>query len=139
MQTASSSPRARWLVPIGVAAVGVPTFVAFWIGGRPALGAVWAAVSAGFALLLLVGGRSDTVRMLRGDEDDERTLALESQAMTLTALVLIVALAGLFLAAGIRGESGVTYAALLIVAEVTHLVALAVLNRKGEVRPVPGR
>jgi hypothetical protein len=78
-----------------------------------------------------VGGRSDTIRMLRGEEDDERTLALESQAMTITAFVLVVALAGLFLAAGVRGESGVTYAALLILAEVVHIGALAVLNRRG--------
>jgi len=43
---------------------------------------------------------------------------------------MIVALAGLFLAAGVRGESGVVYGVLLILAEATHLVALAVLNRK---------
>lgn len=109
----------------------MPTFVAFWVGGRPELGAAWAAASVVFGLVLLVGGRSDTIRMLRGDEDDERTLALESQAMTVTALVLIVVLAGLFLAAGIRGETGVVYGVLLIVAELTHIGALAVLSRKG--------
>ena len=94
MQAARSSSHRRWLVPLACAAVAVPTFVAFWIGGRPALGAVWAGVSVVFGLLLLVGGRSDTIRMLRGEEDDERTLMLDSQAMTITALVLVVALAG---------------------------------------------
>ena len=131
MQTATSSSRRRWLVPLACAAVAIPTFVAYWVGGRPALGVAWAAASIVFALLLLLGDRSDTIRMLRGDEDDERTLALESQAMTVTALVLVVALAGLFLAAGIRGESGITYGALLVLAEATHLAALAILNRKG--------
>ncbi|MEA2141862.1 MAG: hypothetical protein QOI64_292 [Solirubrobacteraceae bacterium] len=130
MQTPSSSPHRRWLVPGLVAAVAVPTFVAFWVGGRPGLGAAWGAASLVFALLLALGGRTDTIRMLRGDEDDERTLALESQAMTLTALVLLVALAGLFLAAGVRGESGAVYGALLILAELTHIAALAVLNRR---------
>lgn len=137
MQTTRNNRRSRWLVPLGVAAVAVPTFVAFWIGGRPGLGAAWAAVSIVFALLLVLGGRSNTIRMLRGDEDDERTLALEWQAMTITAVVLIVALAGLFLAAGLRGESGITYAALLILAEVTHLAALAILNRKGPIAAHP--
>lgn len=131
MQTTSGSSHPSWLVPVLVAGVAVPTFVAFWVGGRPELGAAWAAASVVFALALLVGGRSDTIRMLRGDEDDERTLALESQAMTVTALVLVVALAGLFLAAGIRGESGVVYGVLLIVAELTHIAALAALNRRG--------
>ncbi len=131
MQTTSGSSHPGWLVPVLVAGVAVPTFVAFWVGGRPELGAAWGAASVVLALVLLVGGRSDTIRMLRGDEDDERTLALESQAMTVTALVLVVVLAGLFLTAGIRGESGVVYGVLLIVAELTHIAALAVLSRKG--------
>jgi len=119
-----------WVVPTLVAAVAIPTFLAFWAGGRPQLGALWAGVSIAFGLVLLVGGRSDTIRILRGAEDDERALELESRAMTFTALVLNVALVGLFLAAGIRGENGLVYGALLLLAEATHLVALAVLNRK---------
>lgn len=130
MQMARSSSHPRSLVPLLVAAVAVPTFVAFWIGGQPELGAAWAGASLVFGLLLLLGGRSDTISMLRGDADDERTLALEYQAMTVTALVMGVALAGLFLAAGLRGESGVTYGVLLILAEVTHVCAFAALNRK---------
>lgn len=130
MQTRRSSPQSRWLVPVLVAAVAVPTVAAFWIGGRPELGVAWAGVSVAFAVLLLLGARSDTIRMLRGDVDDERTLVLDSKAMTVTALVLTIALVGLFLAAGLRGESGVTYGALLILAEVTHIGALAVLNRR---------
>lgn len=131
MQTTSHGSYPNWLIPALVAGIAVPTFVAFWIGDRPELGAAWAAVSVLFALVLVVGRRSDTIGMLRGDADDERTLALESQAMTATALVLIVALAGLFLAAGVRGESGLVYGVLLIVAELTHIGALAVLNRRG--------
>jgi len=38
VQTAMSSSRRRWLVPFAFAAVAIRTFVAFWIGGRPALG-----------------------------------------------------------------------------------------------------
>ena len=114
MQTAATdSGRARpgWLVPLLVMAVAIPTFLAFWIGGLPQLGAVWAALSVAFGLLLAFGGRSDTIRLLRGDEDDERTLALEAQAMTITALVLTTALAGLFLAveSAARAASSTAY------------------------------
>ena len=131
MQTTAPEPRRPWLVPLLATSVAIPTFVAFWLGGRPGLGVAWAAVSVVFGLLLVLGGRSDTIRLIRGDEDDERTLALEAQAMTLTTVVLTVALVGLFLAAGVRGESGLVYGALLILAEATHFAALAVLNRRG--------
>ena len=119
-----------WVVPLLVASVGIPTLVAFWIGGRPDLGALWAGVSVAVGVVLAVGGRSDTIRTLRGSEDDERTILLEYQATTATAMVLIVALVGLFLAAGIRGENGLVYGALLLLAEAVHLVALAVLRRR---------
>ena len=131
MQMKARKPPAPWVVPALVAGVGVPTFVAFWIGGRPQLGLLWGCISVGFGLLLILGGRIDTIQILRGAADDERTLALEAQAMTITAVVLIAALAGLFLAAGVRGESGVTYGVLLLLAEATHVVTLGVLNRKG--------
>ncbi len=45
--------------------------------------------------------------------------------------VLVVALVGLFYAAAIRGEHGIVYGVLLLVAEATRLTALTVLNRKG--------
>ncbi|HEV2902188.1 MAG TPA: hypothetical protein VGW30_02885 [Gaiellaceae bacterium] len=131
MQTAAAKPRgSRLWVPALVAGLAVPTFVAFWIGGDPRAGVIWGSLSIVFALVLAVGGRSDTVRLLRGEDDDERGVALGLQATTLTAVVLIVALAGLFLVTAARGESPLVYGILLLLAEVTHLGALAVLNRR---------
>lgn len=130
MQTEHGRALPEWVTPLLVAGVAVPTFVAFWIGGRPQLGALWAGISVLFGLVLAVGGRSDTIRLLRGGEDDERAVALEYRATAAMGMVLVLALAGLFLAAGVRGESGVTYALLLLLAEATHLVALAALNRR---------
>jgi len=130
MQTEARKPAPEWLVPVLVAAVAIPTFVAFWIGGRPELGALWAGVSVALGVLLALGGRSDTLRMLRGAEDDERTVLLEYKATTAVALVLVFALTGLFLAAGIRGENGLVYGVLLLLAEATHVIALATLNRR---------
>ena len=60
MQKKRHSPAPSWVVPLLVAAVALPTFVAFWIGGRPQLGALWAAVSVAFGVALAIGGRSDT-------------------------------------------------------------------------------
>jgi hypothetical protein len=118
------------VMPLLVAAVAVPTFVAFWIGGRPGLGLLWASTSVLFGLALAVGRRSDTLRLLRGADDDERARDLEHRAMTAVALVLTFALIGLFFAEAVRGESGLVYGVLLLVAEVTHIAALAILNRQ---------
>jgi hypothetical protein len=131
MQTAAASNRADWWwVPALVALLAVPTFVAFWIGGKPQSGAIWAGLSVVFALALAFGGRSDTIRLLRGEDDDERALALETRATMLTGVVLIAALAVLFLVTAARGENPLVYGLLLLLAETTHLVALAVLNRR---------
>jgi hypothetical protein len=128
------NPMPNWVVPALAGSFAAPTFAAFWIGGRPVLGALWAGVNLAFALVLVAGGRRDTIRMLRGIEDDERAVLIAYQAATITAIVWAVALTGLFLAAGIRGESGLAYGILLLVGEAVHLGALAALNRHG---PIP--
>jgi hypothetical protein len=130
MQTAAPSPHAARWVPALVAALAIPTFVAFWIGGDPRGGLIWGSLSVVFAVVLVLGGRSDTIRLLRGEDDDERTLALEYRATTFTAAALIVALAALFLVTAGRGDNPVVYGLLLLLAEATHLIALAVLNRR---------
>lgn len=130
MQKNPGDPMPQWLAPLLVAAVAVPTFVAFWIGGRPELGALWAAVNVGFALVIALGRRSETIQLLSGTEDDERSRLLEYKAGTAMGFVVMLALVMLFLAAGIRGESGLVYGLLLLLAEATRLVSLVVLNRR---------
>jgi multisubunit Na+/H+ antiporter MnhC subunit len=131
MQTAAAKPRESWWwIPALVAALAIPTFVAFWIGGRPEAGLLWASLSVVFALVLAFGGRSETIRLIRGQDDDERAMALELQAAMLTAAVLTMALAALFLVTAARGENPIVYGLLLLLAETTHLGALAVLNRR---------
>jgi hypothetical protein len=67
MHTAAANARSGWWwVPALVAALGVPTFLAFWIGGDPQAGLLWGSLSILFALVLAVGGRSDTIRLLAG-------------------------------------------------------------------------
>jgi hypothetical protein len=131
MQTAAAKPRESWWwIPALVAGLAVPTFLAFWIGGDPRAGLIWGSLSILFALALVLGGRSDTIRLLRGEDDDERTIALELQATMWTTVALTVALAALFLVTAARGENPLVYGLLLLLAETTHLGALAVLNRR---------
>ena len=130
MQTAAPSPQSRSWVPAAVAALAIPTFLAFWIGDNPRAGLIWGGLSVAFALVLVLGGRSDTIRLLRGEDDDERGVELETRASMLTAAVLSIGLAGLFLVTAARGDNPLVYGLLLLLAETTHLVALAVLNRQ---------
>jgi hypothetical protein len=120
-----------WLAPSLVAALAVPTFVAFWIGGRPELGLVWAGVNLAFALVLALGRHNDTIRLVSATEDDERTRLLDYRATSAMGLVLVFALAILFLADAVRGETGLVYGVLLLLAEATRLTTLAILNRRG--------
>ncbi|HXH87373.1 MAG TPA: hypothetical protein VNI55_02045 [Gaiellaceae bacterium] len=117
------------VIPLVVAAQAIPILGAFWLGGRIEVGALWAGIVLAMAALLAFGGRSETLRTLRGVEDDERVQHLELQATAVVAVVLLVGLFGLLIAEGIRGGTGLVYAVLLLVAEVAHVVALGVLIR----------
>lgn len=130
MQANDSRSLPEWLAPTVVAAVALPTFGAFWIGGRPGLGAVWAGVNILFALAIAAGRRSDTIRLISGTEDDERTRLLDYRATAAMGIVLVVALVALFFAEAIQGESGLVYGVLLLLGEATRLTALAILNRR---------
>ena len=64
--------RSKWFLPLFAVSLGVVILAAQWIGGDPVGGLVSFAILAGFGALVLVGGRSETVRGLRGDGRDER-------------------------------------------------------------------
>ncbi len=83
-----------------------------------------------FALVIALGRRSDTIQLISGTEEDERTRLLEYQAGSAMGMVLVVALVGLFFADAVRGETGLVYGVLLLLAEATRLVTLTVLNRR---------
>lgn len=120
----------EWLASALVAAVAVPTFAAFWVGGRPGLGAAWAGVNIAFAIVIALGRRSDLIRVLSGVDDDERARLLEYKAGTAMGIVLVAALVGLFYVAALRGENGLVYGVLLLLAEAARVTALAVLTRR---------
>ncbi len=130
MQTQQQMSLPVWVAPVLIGVVAVVTFVAFWIGGQPGPGGVWAGITLGLGLVVVLGSRSDTMRILGGADDDERTRGLEHRATSAMGMVLVATLAVLFLASGIRGDSGLVYGLLLLVAETTRLAALAILSRR---------
>ena len=98
--------RSRWFLPLFAVALGVVVFVAQWIGGDPRSGLVSFAIVAGFGLLVLLGGRSETIRGLRGDGRDERFRRIDIHATALAGLAVITAVIVAFLVEVARGRRG---------------------------------
>ena len=125
-----SLPLPGWVAPALVAATAIPTLAAFWIGGNPRTGLAWAAVALAFAALLALAGRSDALRILAGVDDDERTRDVDRRATAAMGMVLVVALVVCVLGSAVRGESGLVFGVLLVLAEATRLVATALITRR---------
>ena len=102
-----------------------------WLGGSLSQGLISLAVLAGFGLIVLLAGRSETVRGLRGDGRDERFVQIDLQATALSGLAVIVALIVAWLVATARGQSGSPYGWLLAIAGLTYLLAVAWFRWRG--------
>ena len=83
--------RSKWFQPLFAVVLGLLVFVAQWIGGDPGSGLVSFAILAGAGLVLLLGGRSETIRGLRGDGRDERFRQIDIHATALAELAVITA------------------------------------------------
>jgi len=62
----------KWVQPAVALALGLVMWGAFWAGGDPATGLLSFGIMAVFGAVLPFGGRSETVRGMRGDGRDER-------------------------------------------------------------------
>ena len=123
--------RSRWFLPLFAVALGLVVFVAQWIGGDPAGGLVSFAIIAGFGLLVLLGGRSETIRGLRGDGRDERFSKIDIHATAIAGLVVITAIIIAFIVELARGHSGEPYTWLGAIGGLAYLVAVVVMRIRG--------
>jgi len=109
-------------------ALGGAILLALWLGDKTDLGLVSLAVMAGFGLLILLGGGSETIRGLRGDGRDERFAQMDLQATAFAGLVVIVALIVAWLVAVAQGRSGTPYDWLCAVGGLGYILAIAFLR-----------
>ncbi len=82
----------RWVVPALALLGGAAYLLANWFGGNLALGLVMFAVMVAYAAVLVLGGRSELIRLLRGQPIDERYRAFDLRASALAGGILLVAL-----------------------------------------------
>jgi hypothetical protein len=123
--------RTKWFVPLFSLALGVVIFVAQWVGGDPQSGLGSLAIMAAFGALILLGGRSETIRGLRGDGRDERFKQLDLAATAIAGLTVITAVIVGFLVELARGHDGSPYAQLGAIGGVAYLLAVVVLRLRG--------
>src|SRR5262245_21265783 len=120
-----------WFMPVFSLGLGIAILLASWIGGHPGLGVYGLAVMAGCGLLLLVGGRSETIRGLRGDGRDERFAQIDLRATAFAGLVLITTLIVVWLVEIAQGHSGSPYDWLCAIGGLAYLLAVAFFRWRG--------
>jgi hypothetical protein len=123
--------RSKWFLPSFSLALGLVMLAVSWLGGSPGQGVICLAVLAAFGLIILLAGRSETVRGLRGDGRDERFAQIDLQASALSGLAVIVALIVAWLVATARGHSGSPYDWLLAIAGLTYVLAVGWFRWRG--------
>jgi len=123
--------RSKWFLPAFSLVLGLVMLAVSWLGGSPGEGVISLAVLAAFGLIILLAGRSETVRGLRGDGRDERFAQIDLQATALSGLAVIVALIVAWLVATARGQSGSPYDWLLAIGGLAYLLAVAWFRWRG--------
>jgi hypothetical protein len=123
--------RSKWFLPLFAVALGLVVFVAQWIGGDPMSGLESLAIMTAFGALLLFGGRSETIRGLRGDGRDERFRQIDIHATALAGLAVISAVIIAFIVELARGHNGNPYSWLGAIGGITYLAAIVVFRIRG--------
>jgi hypothetical protein len=123
--------RSKWSVPLVAVSMGLIIFAAQWIGGSLAGGLISLAILTGAGVLVLVSGRSETVRGLRGDGRDERFAQIDLQATAAAGLAVILAIIIAFVVEVARGHSGAPFTWLGAIAGLAYLLSVVALRRRG--------
>jgi len=120
-----------WATPVFAFVMGIAFWIACAIGGHPGVGAASFLILALFGSVFVLGGRSETVRAMRGDGTDERwrSIDLRSTAISGLAMGAFCIVASLVeLARGV--ETGGPYPIVCAIGGVSYLVAYLVLRAR---------
>jgi Na+/citrate or Na+/malate symporter len=123
--------KSKWFVPLFAVALGIVVLVAQWVGGNPLSGLGSLAIMTTFGALLLFGGRSETIRGLRGDGRDERFRRIDIHATAIAGLAVILAIIVAFVVELARGHNGSPYAWLGAIAGLAYLISIIVFRLRG--------
>jgi drug/metabolite transporter (DMT)-like permease len=131
MQTASRDKpfwRSRWWMPAFSLFLGTLMLAAFAIGGSVTDGLFSFGVMAALAALIVLGGRSETIRGLSGPGRDERWAMIDIHATALAGIVVIIAIIGAWLWEIAHGDDGSPYGQLGAIGGLAYIAAVALLR-----------
>ncbi len=120
--------RTSWFLPVFALALGIVFMAAMWVGGQPWLGVSALGIMAALAAVFLLGGRSETIRGLRGDGRDEYWARLDLHATAIAGLVAITAILVMCAWEWGHGRDGSPYTQLGAIAGVAYVLALVALR-----------
>jgi len=120
--------RSKWTIPVFSGVLGLVMLAALALGHQPAAGFWSLGIMVLFGTAVLLGGRSETVRGLRGDGRDERFAMLDLQATAIAGLALIIAVIVAFLVDVAQGHSGEPYDWLGAIGGLAYIAAVIVLR-----------
>lgn len=123
--------KSKWFVPLLAVALGLVVFAAQWVGGDPGSGLDSLGIMTALGALFLFGGRSETIRGLRGDGRDERFRQIDIHATALAGLAVILAVIAAFIVELARGHSGAPYGWLAGIGGITYIAAVIVFRIRG--------
>ena len=123
--------RSRWFLPLFAVALGGVVFGAQAIGGNPGSGLISLGIMAFVGAVFLFGGRSETIRGLRGDGRDERFQRIDIHATAFAGLVVIVAIIVGFIVELAHGRDGNPFAWLGALGGVAYIVAIVTMRLRG--------
>jgi len=118
----------KWFLPLFSIGIGVVILAAAWLGGQLVVGLIALIVLTGFGLFVLLAGRSETIRGLRGDGRDERFALIDLTATAFSGLVLIATLVVAWLVQIAQGHSGNPYGWLMAIAGLAYLLAVVFMR-----------
>ena len=123
--------RSRWFLPLFALALGGVVFGAQAVAGHPGSGLVSLGIMAAAGAVFLFGGRSETIRGLRGDGRDERCQRIDIHATAFAGTVVIAAIIVAFVVELARGHDGNPFTWLGALGGVAYLAAVVVMRLRG--------
>ena len=123
--------RTKWFLPLFCLTLGGAMLAVQWVGGHPGLGLVSLGIMAALAVVFAAGGRSETIRGLRGDGRDERFCQLDLKATACAGGAAILAIIVGFMIDVARGGNGAPYDWLGAIAGLAYVAAVVVERVRG--------
>jgi hypothetical protein len=120
----------RWFLPAFSLFLGLVIGAAQWKGGDLQTGATSLALFVAIAAVLVAGGRSETIRMIRGDGRDERWARIDLAATAISGLSVITAVIIGAIWEWAHGRDGTPFVQVGAIGGVVYVVALAILRKR---------